>query len=89
LPIGGAVNNLMWCGQCEVPMTHPKFGVNMPNRAVKRLIVSKIKVCVYILYVDALCTIISYIYKYTHIVFFVFFNRPQCQKHITIFVTMH
>jgi len=34
-------------------------------RAVKRIIVSKIKVCVYIIYVGALCIIILY-YKYTH-----------------------
>jgi len=31
------------------------------NRAIKRLIASKIKVCVYIIYVGALCIIILYI----------------------------
>jgi len=34
---------------------------NIITRALKRLIASKIKVCVYIIYVGALCIIILYI----------------------------
>lgn len=30
-PIGGADTKLMWCGVCEVTVTHTKFGVNMPK----------------------------------------------------------
>jgi len=40
-------------------------------RAVKQLIASKIKVCVYIIYVVALCIIILYtVCKYTHMFVF-------------------
>jgi len=44
------------------PANEQKQGLSNMISAVKRLIASKIKVCVYIIYVGALCKIILCIY---------------------------
>jgi len=66
-------------------MTHPNFGVNMPNRAVKRLIaINRIQNKCFCLHnMDALCIIISYIN--THTLYFLtamWLYETNCEKYV-------